>query len=106
MNVIGDIDEISNKQQLFIESDIVQQSTLSMNQAHTQLLSRIPLTGKHGSKVTWGFNPRNYVSIRNQHISSIEIRLSDQNGKPLKFETGNVVVTLHFQPISRFGRSI
>lgn len=44
------------------------------------------------------FRPPYYLPVSGGHLSSLEIVITDNTGKPIAFRPGEVVLTLHFRP--------
>ena len=61
------------------------------------LLRIIPIKGKPGNIISKEFQPIHYVPLLQRQFQEIEIMLRDDTGKPIPFERGKVVVTLHFR---------
>ena len=61
------------------------------------LVRIIPIKGKPGHVISKEFQPIHYVALQQRQFQEIEIMLRDDTGKPIPFETGKVVVTLHFR---------
>lgn len=62
---------------------------------HAPLLRIIPVTGKDTHNVTKEFEPIQYVPLVQRKFQTIEIDIRDDTGKPVPFNRGRVVVTLH-----------
>ena len=65
--------------------------------ARVSLLRIIPIKGKQGKTLIKEFQPLHYVPLQQRQFQEIEIMLRDDTGKPIPFERGKVVVTLHFR---------
>lgn len=61
------------------------------------LLRTVPITGKHGESVVKYFQNIDYVPVMKKSFDTIEIDIRDDTGKPVPFEYGKLVVTLHFR---------
>ena len=61
------------------------------------LLRTVPITGKHGESVVKYFQNIDYVPVMKKSFDTIEIDIRDDTGKPIPFEYGKLVVTLHFR---------
>ena len=62
------------------------------------LLRIVPVVRKPGQVVYKSFYPPQYFSLSHQQFRTVEIYLTDDTGNLIKFESGRVVVTLHFRP--------
>ncbi len=71
---------------------------------HASLLRIVPITGKDGEFVTRSYENVQYLSVQKKHFDALEIDIRDDTGRPVPFERGKVVVTLHFRKrhLSRF----
>ena len=55
------------------------------------------MQGKMGEVVAKTFTNIQYVTVQTKSFEDIEIILRDDTGKPVPFERGKVLVTLHFK---------
>jgi hypothetical protein len=63
----------------------------------TPLLRTCNVTGKHGEFVRHTYVQPHYVPVGRREFDSIEIAINNELGKPMPFEYGKSVVTLHFR---------
>ena len=63
------------------------------------LLRIVPLSGSQGDTVSKTFQKTQYVPVLCKEFGTIEIDIRDDTGRPVPFERGKVVVTLHFRRI-------
>lgn len=61
------------------------------------LLRIVPITGEHGDTITQTYTAPQYMPVSNTSFDTIEINIKDDTGKPIAFERGKVVLTLHFR---------
>lgn len=61
------------------------------------LLRIVPISGKHGDNSYITYEKPQYVPIQRKHFDSIEIDIRNDAGLPIPFETGKVLITLHFR---------
>ena len=61
------------------------------------LLRIIPITGRHGEMVTTRFDHVQYIPVMSREFGTIETEISDDTGRPVPFERGKVMATLHFR---------
>ena len=61
------------------------------------LLSVIPVEGKSGAYVYKRYEKLQYQPVLKKYISEIHISLRDDQGQPIRFRKGKVIVTLHFR---------
>jgi hypothetical protein len=60
------------------------------------------VTGKHGEFVRHTYVQPHYVPVGRREFDSVEIVINNELGKPMPFEYGKSVVTLHFRRKSTF----
>jgi len=63
----------------------------------TPLLRVCNVTGRHGEIVRHTYVQPHYVPVGRREFDSIEIAINNELGKPMPFEYGKSVVTLHFR---------
>ena len=63
----------------------------------TPLLRVCNVAGKHGEIVRHTYVRPHYVPVGRREFDSIEIAINNELGKPMPFEYGKSVVTLHFR---------
>ncbi len=63
----------------------------------TPLLRVCNVTGKHGDTVRHTYIQPYYVPVGRREFDTIEIAINNELGKPMPFEYGKSVVTLHFR---------
>ena len=63
----------------------------------TPLLRVCNVTGKHGEIVRHTYIQPHYVPVGRREFDSIEIAINNELGRPMPFEYGKSVVTLHFR---------
>ena len=56
-------------------------------------------TGRHGSVVRNTYKRPHYVPVGRREFDTIEIGINNELGKPMSFEFGKSIVTLHFRRI-------
>ncbi|PJE78543.1 hypothetical protein CI610_02513 [invertebrate metagenome] len=61
------------------------------------LVRIVPIEDMPGHVISKEFQPIHYVPLQQRQFQEIEIMLRDDTGKPIPFERGKVVVTLHFK---------
>jgi hypothetical protein len=79
----------------YIYSDIFEPSVVC--DSLVQLLRTVPITGKHGEAVVKYFHNVHYVDVMKKNFDTIEIDIRDDTGRPVPFEYGKVLLTLHFR---------
>lgn len=82
---------------IYVYTDIVESQITGGS--HTSLLQVIPAQGKFGE--IQHFSPQNlvYLPLRAHNISAISIRLTDTYGDNVQFQSGHVIIQLHFRKI-------
>ena len=83
---------------LYVYSSIVEPRIVGDKIA--PLLRIVPITGRHGEKVTARFDHIQYIPVLSREFGSIETEIRDDTGRPVPFERGEVTVTLHFRRCS------
>jgi len=61
------------------------------------LLRVVDTQGTYGQMVSATFTHPHYVPVARSDLETIEINISNELGKPVPFEFGKLVVTLHFR---------
>ncbi len=61
------------------------------------LLRIVPIKGKSGELVTKTYENVHYHPIQQKHFDTVELDIRDDSGRPVSFERGKVVTTLHFR---------
>lgn len=80
---------------IYLYCDIIEHRTVGNSLA--PLLAVVPVEGRAGATVAKRYEKLQYHTILNKNISDIHISLRDDQGKPIRFRKGKVIVTLHFQ---------
>lgn len=87
---------------LFIYTDIVNQSLTRDSKSSLLRVLNFDYTNayKNITKSTI-FNPLLFIPLNKHYIDNINIKISDYSGNPVKFYSGQVIVTLVFKPLNR-----
>jgi len=80
---------------IYVYCDIAAFTTVG--HAKASLLRVCNTSGKYGDMVRTIFTHPHYVPVARREIESIEININGELGKPMPFEFGKSVVTLHFK---------
>lgn len=80
---------------LFVYSDITKPCIVGGRLA--PLLRTIPVTVERDQLIATHFDSPDYHPLRITDFNSIGISIKDDSGKPIKFESGKVLVKLHFK---------
>ena len=62
------------------------------------LLRIVPTRGREGEMVTVAYDKAQYYPLLRKMFSTVEIDIRDDTGRPVPFQNGQVVVTLHVRP--------
>ena len=80
---------------LYVYTDIVESRIVGDTLA--PLLRALPISGRHGDRVSARFTNVHYVPLLCSNFNSIEVDIRDDMGRRVPFEYGRVTVTLHFR---------
>ena len=80
---------------LFVYCDVLQH--VLVGDACAPLLRIVSASGASGEIVTKTFEEPLYVPLQKKNFDSIEIDIRDDLGRSVPFESGKVIVTLHFR---------
>ena len=80
---------------LFVYCDVVKH--VVVGDVKAPLPRTVNITRKDGLTVNRIFQTVQYVSVQRKHLCSIEIDIRDDTGRPVPFQCGKVIVTLHFR---------
>ena len=88
-----------NLRMLYLYSDIVSYSFVGDTRA--PLLRVCDVQGTYGQMIQTTFTHPYYVPLARTSFESIEININNELGKPIPFEFGKAVVTLHFRRMNK-----
>ena len=80
---------------LYVYTNIVESRIVGDTLA--PLLRALPISGRHGDRVSARFTNVHYVPLLYSHFNSIDVDIRDDMGRRVPFEYGRVTVTLHFR---------
>ena len=80
---------------LFVYCDVVEH--VVVGDVKAPLLRTVNITGKEGLTVNRIFQTVQYVPVKRKQFSTIKIDIRDDTGRPVPFQHGKVIVTLHFR---------
>ena len=80
---------------LYVYTDVVESRIVGDTLA--PLLRSIPISGRHGDRVSERFTNVHYIPLLRSNFHSIEVDIRDDMGRRVPFEYGRVTVTLHFR---------
>ncbi len=69
---------------------------------NAQLLKNIPVEGEFGDIIAKTYTNIQYVPVQTKSFEIVKVLLRGDTGKPVPFERGKVVITLHFRKHSYF----
>ena len=85
---------------IYTYCDIVEPQVVG--DVNAPLLQTVPVEGTFGDTITKTFINTQYVPVQTKSFENVEILLRTDTGKPVPFERGKVVTTLHFRQHSYF----
>ena len=89
--------KVSRINEIYVYTDISDMVLVGNTQA--PLIGYFPVQSKWGSTSYWNFNPPYYVKVKENTIRTISIKLCDNTGETIKFESGTVICRLNFRRI-------
>jgi len=85
-----------NHRVLLIHCSLVRESQVGVNQ-YQILQSLVPVNFDFGQTLSREYFPLDYYEVLGNSHSVISFKITDVENHPVKFRTGNVVLTLHFK---------
>jgi hypothetical protein len=83
---------------IYVTTDMIPHQQFGDNQK--QILGIIPFLNEEFSQRFFVFDPPNYTPVTKKTIDMITINMLDENWLPMKFNSGNVILNLHFRKSS------
>jgi len=83
---------------IYVYTDIVE--NLVVGDSRAPLLRIVEAEGDYGDVLYQSFEIPHYIPVRKKRFDTIELDIRDVFGEPLSFESGALVVTLHFRRAS------
>ena len=80
---------------LFVYCDVLEH--VAVGDMRAPLLRIVSATGANGEIIAKTFEDPLYVPLQKKNFDSIEIDIRDDFGRSIPFESGKVIVTLHFR---------
>lgn len=80
---------------LYVYCDLVQPRVVG--DSLVPLLRIVPVSGKTGQTLTKTYENIHYHLVQQKHFSTVEIDIKDDTDRLVPFESGKVIVTLHFR---------
>ena len=95
MYVASRVENLNNTNAIFVYSNLIQSQIVG--NTLTPLLDVVAVQGGPRDLVCSRFDKPHYKPVLRKHFSDIHISLRDDQGKPIRFEKGKVIVTLHLR---------
>lgn len=89
------VDFFNQKSVVYIYCDLVTPSIVG--DTRVQLLQTCPVTVNYGEMMRHTFNPVRYLQPLYDSVDTIYIEIMDEQGNPIDFSWGSVVLTLHIK---------
>ena len=83
---------------IYVYTDLIENVTVGDTQA--PLLRIVDAGVKFGDIIHQSFETLRYIPLRKKSFDTVEVAIRDAFGKPISFESGILVVTLHFRRAS------
>jgi hypothetical protein len=80
---------------IYVYCDVATDSAIS--DARAPLLRVCNVSGEHGRTVHVVYDRPHYVPVGRREFDTVEISINNEAGRPMPFEFGKSVVTLHFR---------
>jgi hypothetical protein len=85
----------SERQTMFVYCDVVE--SVPVGDTSAPLLRVVDIDSPFRSIVHKSFDRPRYIALRKMNFQSLEIDIRDSIGRAIPFESGTVIVTLHFR---------
>lgn len=86
---------------IFVYSSICKESLVGND--YFPLLRTINIEGEEGQYIHKTFETPHYIRLVSDFLHRIDIRITDDQGEPVHFTYGKLIVKLHFRKISTLG---
>ena len=90
---VSDVDRITS---FYVYANIVEAQIVG--NSSVPMLRTVPVQGQVGDYVAKIYDQPHYLPVSVKQFDVVEINIMDELGKPVPFESGRVVVKLHFRP--------
>lgn len=97
---VGEVDLDQGTKNVFVYSDIV--TSRVVGDVMVPLLRTLPVLDRSTTSVFRMYDKPHYVPLSRFSFDTIELLITDEQGKPIPFTGGTSVVTLHFRTTKRF----
>lgn len=81
---------------LYVYCNLVRERTVG--DSVVSLLRVVPSCGVQGEIVDIAFHPVQYLPMNQNFFDTVEINIRDDVGRPVPFQSGRVIITLHLRP--------
>lgn len=85
---------------LYVYTDVVEPKVVGDSQV--PLMRIIPVEGKERDHITARFISPQYLPLGRKQFETIEVNIKQDNGEKVPFQSGRVLVTLHFRRSSPY----
>ena len=82
---------------IFLYTDFIEYVLVGNSQA--PLLGYFPVQSTLRNIAYWNFNPAYYIRVKEQNIRSLSLKLCNERGDVINFESKHVIFRLHFRRI-------
>ena len=89
--------KVTRLNEIFVYTDII--DTVLIGNTQAPCLGYFPIQSKWGSQAYWNFNPPYYIHVKDSCIRDISIKLCDEKGETVEFESGTVICRLNFRRV-------
>ena len=90
--------KVTRLNEIFVYTDIIHNVLIGNTQA--PCLGYFPIQSKWGTQAYWNFNPTYYIKVKENCVRTISIKLCDEKGDTVEFESGTVICRLNFRKVS------
>ena len=85
----------SDRQTMYVYCDVLE--CVPVGDTSVPLLRAVDIDSSFRTVVHKNFDRPRYIALRKMNFESLEIDIRDGMGRPIPFESGTVIVTLHFR---------
>ena len=82
---------------IFVYTDIIEY--VMVNNSQAPLFGYFPVQSTWGNIAYWNFNLAYYIRVKEQNNRSLSLKLCNELGDVINFESGHVICRLHFKRI-------
>jgi hypothetical protein len=88
---------INPVQRMFIYTNIIE--PVDVNDTYARLLKLVNTRGEPFKTTQEEYSHPTYFALQKGKLSMIEVFIADETGEPVSFQSGTVVLTLHFRKV-------